>query len=95
MLQNVFGDISLDSTVKALIQKFGRFSFNSTSALRTTFDGVSQPVAVTSGTVSAVLTVSSVTQSNIGFGDQGKPAAAIQVSANNFYNSVGKNMVRS
>lgn len=94
MLQNLFGDISLDSTVKALIQKFGRFSFNSTSALRTTFDGVPQPVTV-SGTVTAVSTVSSVTQANIGFGDQGKPAAAIQVSANNFYNSVGKNMVRS
>lgn len=92
MLQNVFGDISLDSTVKTLIQKFGRFSFNSTSALRTTFDGVAQPVTVSSGTVT---TVSSVTQANIGFGDQGKTAAAIQVSANNFYNSVGRNMVRS
>lgn len=92
MLQNVFGDISLDSTVKALIQKFGRFSFNSTSALRTTFDGVAQPVTVSSGTVT---TVSTVTQANIGFGDQGKIAAAIQVSANNFYNSVGRNMVRS
>ena len=92
MRQNVFGDISLDSTVKALIQKFGRFSFNSTSALRTTFDGVSQPVTVSSGTVT---TVSTVTQANIGFGDQGKIPAAIQVSANNFYNSVGRNMVRS
>ena len=95
MLQNIFGDISLDSTVKALIQKFGRFSFNSASALRTTFDGVAQPVTVSSGTITTVSTVSSVTQANIGFGDQGKLSAAIQVSANNFYSSVGRNMVRS
>jgi hypothetical protein len=92
MLQNIFGDISLDSTIKALIQKFGRFSFNNLSALRTTFDGVPQPVTVSSGTVTVV---TSVGQSNISFGDQGKLSTVIQVSANNFYNSVGQNMVRS
>lgn len=84
MLQNIFGDLANDYSIKNLINKFGRFSFDTTSALRTSG----------SATVSGSLTtVSTVTTGNISFGDQGKASAAISNSASMYYNSVRRNFI--
>lgn len=92
MLQNLFGEVALDSTIKSLIQKLGRFSFNNLSQLRVSFDGSAQPVTVSSGTVT---TVTTVTTGNMSIGDIGKPASAMLMSQSNFTAGVGKNFVRS
>ena len=86
---NLFGDLANDLSIKNLMQKFGRFSFDSSSQLRTTVAG---SVSVSSGTVT---TVTSVTQSNISIGDIGKPATAQLQSAQCFYGTVGANFIRS
>ena len=82
-------EIELNWLSRALFKVFGRFSFDSTSQLRTAVSGT---VAVSSGTV----TVSSgtVTQANISIGDIGKPATAMLQSAQGFYGSVGANFTR-
>jgi len=92
MLQNLFGDVALDVTIKSLLQKLGRFSFNQRSALVVSFEGFAQPVTISSGTVT---TVTTVTTSNTGYGDIGKNGTAILASTNNFHSSVGKNFIRS
>jgi predicted RNA-binding protein with PIN domain len=92
MLQNLFGDVALDVTIKSLLQKFGRFSFTQRSALIVAFDAQAQPVTISSGTVT---TVTTVTTSNTGYGDIGKNGTAILASTNNFHSSVGKNFIRS
>lgn len=68
--------------VRALMKVFGRFSFDTTSALR-----ISGATSV-SGSLTTVTTVGT---GNIGFGDQGKSSAAMAVSANMYYNSVRRN----
>lgn len=78
---NLFGELANDLSIKALMQKFGRFSFDNTSQLRT----------FTSGTVS----VSTCTTANMSIGDMGKASAAQLQSAQGFYGSVGANFVRS
>lgn len=95
MLQNLFGDVALDVTIKSLLQKLGRFSFNQRSALVVSFEGFAQPVTVSSGTVTSVTTVTTVTTANTGYGDIGKNGTAILASTNNFHSSVGKNFIRS
>ena len=84
MLTNLFGDMALDGSVKSILKKLMHFSFATDSSLR-----VSGPVTVSSGTVTTVTT------GNIGFGDQGKTSAAILMSANMFYNCVGRNFSRT
>ena len=84
MLTNLFGDMALDGSVKSILKKLMHFSFATDSSLR-----VSGPVTVSSGTVTTVTT------GNIGFGDQGKTSAAMLMSANMFYNSVGRNFSRT
>ena len=86
MLQNLFGDIALDATIKSLIQKFGRFSFSNSSALR---------VDCSSSNVGTVSIVTTVNTGNIGIGDNGKNATSIMISSQSFNNSVGKNFIRS
>lgn len=89
MLQNLFGDIALDATIKSLLQKFGRMSFDNTSSLR---------IIPTGGTVATVSTVTAVTTmatGNIGFGDNGKNATSIMMSNSVFSGSIGKNFIRS
>ena len=49
-ITNLFGELANDLSIKNLMQKFGRFSFDSSSQLRT----------VTSGTLSTVSTVAVV-----------------------------------
>lgn len=88
MLENLFGELANDLSIKSLMQKFGRFSFDSSSQLRT----------VTSGSVSvtgALSTVAAVTTANMSIGDTGKASTVILQSAQGFYGSVGANFVRS
>jgi len=92
MLQNLFGEVALDSTIKSLIQKLGRFSFDNLSRLRVSFDGTAQPVTVSSGTIT---TVTTMTTGNISIGDTGKNASSMLMSQSNFTAGVGKNFVRS
>ena len=84
-ITNLFGELANDFSIKNLMQKFGRFSFDSSSQLRT----------VTSGTLSTVSTVTIVGTANMSIGDTGKAATAILQSAQGFYGSVGANFVRS
>ena len=88
MLENLFGELANDLSIKNLMQKFGRFSFDASSQLRT----------VTSGSVSvsgSLTTVSTVTTANMSIGDMGKAASVMLQSAQGFYGSVGANFLRS
>ena len=84
MLENLFGELANDLSIKNLMQKFGRFSFDSSSQLRTTV----------AGTVSIGGT-STLTTANMSIGDMGKASAAQLQSAQGFYGTVGANFVRS
>ncbi len=86
MLTNLFGDLANDLSIKNLLNKFGRFSFDSSSQLR-----VGGSVAISSGTVT---TVTTITQANISIGDIGKTGTAMLQSAQVFYGSVGANFAR-
>ena len=86
MLENLFGDLANDSSIKNLMQKFGRFSFDPSSQLRVTGNvGVS----------GSLTTVTTVTTANMSIGDMGKASAAQLQSAQGFYGSVGTNFIRS
>ena len=89
MLENLFGELANDLSIKSLMQKFGRFSFDSTSQLR-----VAGNVGV-SGSLTTVTTVTTVTTANMSIGDMGKTGTAILQSAQGFYGSVGANFIRS
>ena len=79
-ITNLFGELANDLSIKNLIQKFGRFSFDGSSQLRIIAGGG---------------TVTTVTTANMSIGDTGKAATAILQSAQGFYGSVGANFVRS
>ena len=81
-ITNLFGELANDLSIKNLMQKFGRFSFDGSSQLRT----------VTSGKLTTVTTVATA---NMSIGDMGKAATAQLQSAQGFYGSVGANFVRS
>lgn len=83
MITNLFGDLGLDSTIKALKNVISRFTFDTAGQLR-----VGGTVGISSGTVT---TVSTVTQSNISFGDSGKLSTTIQNSSMMFNSSVRRN----
>ena len=87
-LENVFGELANDLSIKNLMQKFGRFSFDSSSQLR-----VSGSVGVSS--LPTLATVTTVTTANMSIGDMGKPASVMLQSAQGFYGSVGANFTRS
>lgn len=91
-ITNLFGEIANDLSIKNLIQKFGRFSFDSTSQLRVipsggTIGGVT--------TVTTVTTCNTVTTANMSIGDMGKPASVMLQSAQGLYGTVGANFIRS
>ena len=91
MLENLFGELANDLSIKNLMQKFGRFSFDSSSQLR-----VGGSVGVSSlPTLPTVNTVTTVTTANMSIGDMGKPASVMLQSAQGFYGSVGANFTRS
>ena len=74
--------------LRLLHRVFGRFSFGTTSALRTEISN-SPSVTILSGTVTTVST------GNVGFGDAGKSSTIQQTSAMMFYGTVGANFIRS
>ena len=78
MLENMFGELANDLSIKNLMQKFGRFSFDSSSQLR-----VSGSVGVSS--LPTLATVTTVTTANMSIGDMGKPASVMLQSAQGFY----------
>lgn len=83
MVTNLFGELGLDSTIKALKNVISRFTFDTAGQLR-----VGGTVGISSGTVT---TVSTVTQSNISFGDSGKLSTTIQNSSMMFNSSIRRN----
>ena len=83
---NLFGELANDLSIKNLMQKFGRFSFDGASQLRIVAGG---------GTLSTVSTVTTVSTANMSIGDMGKASTAILQSAQGFYGSVGANFIRS
>lgn len=87
-LENMFGELANDLSIKNLMQKFGRFSFDSSSQLR-----VGGSVGVSS--LPTLATVTTVTTANMSIGDMGKPASVMLQSAQGFYGSVGANFTRS
>ena len=88
MLENLFGELANDLSIKNLIQRLSKFSFDSSSQLR-----VSGTVGVSSLPTLAV--VSTVTTANMSIGDMGKASTAQLQSAQGFYGSVGANFIRS
>ncbi len=80
MVKNLFGELANDLSIKSLMQKFGRFSFDTSSQLRVTPSGGS---------------ISTVTTANMSIGDMGKASTAQLQSAQGFYGSVGANFIRS
>ena len=92
-LENLFGELANDLSIKSLMQKFGRFSFDPSSQLRVTGN-----VGVSGGSVGvtgSLTTVTTVTTANVSIGDMGKASAAQLQSAQGFYGSVGANFTRS
>ena len=85
MLENLFGELANYLSIKNLIQRLSKFSFDSTSQLRTVTSG---SVSISSGTVTTVTTA------NMSIGDMGKASAAQLQSAQGFYCSVGANFAR-
>lgn len=93
-ITNLFGDLANDFSVKSLIQRLSKFSFDTSSQLRTVTSG-SVSVSGSLSTVSTVTTVNTVTNASMSIGDMGKPASVILQSAQGFYGSVGANFIRS
>ena len=77
---NLFGELANDLSIKNLMQKFGRFSFDGSSQLRIVAGGG---------------TISTVSIASMSIGDIGKAATAQLQSAQGFYGSVGANFIRS
>ena len=88
-LENLFGELANDLSIKSLIQRLSKFSFDPSGQLR-----VGGSVGV-SGSLTTVTTVTTVTTANMSIGDMGKAATAILQSAQGFYGSVGANFIRS
>ena len=85
-LENMFGELANDLSIKSLIQRLSKFSFDPSSQLRVTGNvGVS----------GSLTTVTTVTTANMSIGDMGKASAAQLQSAQGFYGSVGANFIRS
>ena len=85
-LENLFGELANDFSIKSLIPRLSKLSFDPSGQLR-----VGGSVGVSSGTIT---TVTTVTTANMSIGDIGKPATAQLQSAQGFYGSVGANFAR-
>ena len=91
-LENLFGELANDLSIKSLIQRLSKFSFDPSSQLRVTGNvGVVGNVGVSG----SLTTVTTVTTANMSIGDMGKASAAQLQSAQGFYGSVGANFIRS
>ena len=85
-LENLFGELANDLSIKSLIQRLSKFSFDSSGQLR---------VGGSVGVSGSLTTVTTVTTANMSIGDMGKASAAQLQSAQGFYGSVGANFIRS
>lgn len=83
MLENMFGELANDLSIKSLIQRLSKFSFDASSQLRV------------AGNVGVSGSLTTVTTANMSIGDMGKASAAQLQSAQGFYGSVGANFIRS
>ena len=86
VLENLFGELANDLSIKSLIQRLSKFSFDASSQLR---------VGGSVGVSGSLTTVTTVTTANMSIGDMGKASAAQLQSAQGFYGSVGANFIRS
>ena len=87
-ITNLFGELANDLSIKSLIQRLSKFSFDTSSQLR-----VGGSVGVSS--LPTLANVTTVTTANMSIGDMGKASAAQLQSAQGFYGSVGANFIRS
>ncbi len=87
-LENLFGELANDLSIKSLIQRLSKFSFDTSSQLR-----VGGSVGVSS--LPTLANVTTVATANMSIGDMGKPASVMLQSAQGFYGSVGANFIRS
>ena len=85
-ITNLFGELANDLSIKSLIQRLSKFSFDASSQLR---------VGGSVGVSGSLTTVTTVTTANMSIGDMGKASAAQLQSAQGFYGSVGANFIRS
>ena len=83
MLENLFGELANDLSIKSLIQRLSKFSFDASSQLRVV------------GNVGVSGSLTTVATANMSIGDMGKASAAQLQSAQGFYGSVGANFIRS
>ena len=90
-LENLFGELANDLSIKSLIPRLSKLSFDPSGQLR-----VGGSVGVSSlPTLANVTTVTTVTTANMSIGDMGKASSAQLQSAQGFYGSVGANFIRS
>lgn len=82
-LENLFGELANDLSIKSLIPRLSKLSFDPSGQLRV------------GGSVGVSGSLTTVTTANMSIGDIGKPATAILQSAQGFYGSVGANFIRS
>ena len=82
-LENLFGELANDLSIKSLIQRLSKFSFDPSGQLRV------------GGSVSVSGSLTTVTTANMSIGDMGKASSAQLQSAQGFYGSVGANFIRS
>ena len=83
MLENLFGELANDLSIKSLIQRLSKFSFDASSQLRV------------AGNVGVSGSLTTVATANMSIGDMGKASSAQLQSAQGFYGSVGANFIRS
>ena len=82
-LENLFGELANDLSIKSLIQRLSKFSFDASSQLRV------------AGNVGVSGSLTTVATANMSIGDMGKASSAQLQSAQGFYGSVGANFIRS
>ena len=85
-LENLFGELANDLSIKSLISRLSKLSFDPSGQLR---------VGGSVGVSGSLTTVTTVTTANMSIGDMGKASAAQLQSAQGFYGSVGANFIRS
>lgn len=81
-LENLFGELANDLSIKSLIPRLSKLSFDPSGQLRV------------GGSVGVSGSLTAVTTANMSIGDMGKASAAQLQSAQGFYGSVGANFAR-
>ena len=82
-LENLFGELANDLSIKSLIPRLSKLSFDPSGQLRV------------GGSVGVSGSLTTVTTANMSIGDMGKASSAQLQSAQGFYGSVGANFIRS